>query len=438
MKFRFIAILLAACMLMCGCSTGISVENLLTTPKLTAEQNEIYDALINSVNQNIKLKYPRSGDYRSAFVLQNIDNEPGEEAIVFYESKNGQSGESSLRLMFLDKNDGKWEAVYDLSCRGSEVDSISFAKLGSDGSAYIVVCYTLLNQSEKWFSVIKYDGTAPTELHTSSYACLKVFDLNGDGFDELFSVSVDKVNQVSVASLFTDGEDGFVKLSETALSSGAFDYLRVTEGQLLSNKPALFLDYSKGGGQSSTDVVYCYGNSLYTPDPIDPVTSTPIVSRLINSFMSEIYCYDIDGDGFTEIPSTVPLPGYEVLTKPEQLCAVTWYSIKDDKYVMEHYSYFSGRYRFALLFPNRWRYKVTARTEFDTNDIVFVNSENNAEILRIRSVDKGNADAVAAAKDYRVLGENEETLYCIIESGGFGDDLLKLTESELKNSFFVL
>lgn len=436
MKKKLIVVLMTVCFVLCGCSAGISVENLLTTPKLTAEQNEIYDVLINSGAQNIKLKYPRSGDYRSAFVLQNIDNEPGEEAIVFFESKSGQSGESSLRMKFLDKTNGKWESVYDLPCRGSEIDSISFAKLGSGGITYIIVCYTLLNQTE--FSVIKYDGSAPKQLHNSPYSCLKVCDLNGDGFNELFYASLDKVNQTSVAALFTDGADGFVKLSETQLGSASSKYLRVTEGVLFENKPALFLDYSMDGGQSSTDVVYCYGNSLYTPDPVDPVTSAPYVSRLINNFMSEIYCYDIDGDGFTEIPSTVPLPGYEVLTKPEQLCAVTWYSIKDDNYTMEHYSYFSSRYRFALLFPNRWRYVVTARTEFDTNDIVFASSENNDEIMRIRSVEKENVEAVAAAKNYKVLGENEETLYCLIESGAFGNDLMKLTESELKNSFVVL
>lgn len=436
MKKILIVVLMAVCLTLCGCSTGISVENLLTTPRLTAEQNEIYEVLINSGAQNIKLKYPRSGDYRSAFVLQNIDDEPGEEAIVFFENKGGQSGEGSLRMKFLDKNDGKWESVYDLPCRGSEIDSISFAKLGSGGITYIIVCYTLLNQTE--FSVIKYDGSAPTELHNSPYSCLKICDLNGDGFNELFYVNLDKVNQASVAALFTDGADGFVKLSETTLKNASSGYLRVTEGMLLENKPALFLDYSKGGGQSSTDVVYCYGNSLYTPDPMDAVTSTDYVSRLVNNFMSEIYCYDIDGDGFTEIPSTTPLPGYEALTKPEQLCAVTWYSIKDDNYTMEHYSYFSSRYRFALLFPNRWRGVVTARTEFNTNEIVFASAENNYEIMRIRSVDKEDAEAVENAKAFEILGENEETLYCLVNSGSFINDSMKLTESELKNSFVVL
>lgn len=437
MKIKFAIVLVSLCLLLCGCSAGISVETLLTPPKLTAEQNEIYQVLINSVGQNVKLKYPRSGEYRSAFVLQDIDDEPGVEAIVFYESKNVQSGENSLRLKFLDKNNGRWEAVYDFSCAGSEVDSISFAKLGTAGITDIIIRYTMLNQTEKAFSVIKYDGNAPKQLYTSSYACLEVYDLNGDGYDEMFSVSVDKVNQAATAALFTDGENGFVKLSETALSGGSTEYLRVTKGTLFDNKSALFLDYSKGGGQSSTDVVYCYGNSLCAAESVDVISQTPVISRLVNSYMAEIYCYDIDNDGFVEIPATTPLPGYETLTKPEQLCAVTWYTVRDDKYVMEHYSYFSGRYRFALLFPNRWQYIVTARTEFATNEIVFEYSDHD-EILRIRSVDKDDAEAMAAAREYKKLGESDETAYFIIESGRFNNDLMKLTASELKNSFIVL
>ena len=61
---RKIAALMALCLMLCGCSAGASIENMLTPPRLLAEQNEIYDELKKSVGQNVKLKYPRSGDYR--------------------------------------------------------------------------------------------------------------------------------------------------------------------------------------------------------------------------------------------------------------------------------------------------------------------------------------------------------------------------------------
>lgn len=436
-------VMLLVCVMMCGCS--VSMDNLLIPPKLTAEQNEIYRELLNSVG-SVKLKYPKSGEYRSAFVLKDIDDEAGIEALVFYESKNVQSGESALRMKILDKNNGKWEAVYDLACPGSEVESISFSSLGNSGKVDIIVCYSMFNQTEKSFVVLNYQDKIPQVLFTSVYSCLEVFDLNNDGLDELVSVSTDKVNQVSVAMMFTNGVNGFEKLSETMIFGKAATYTRCTKGRLDKDNPALFLDYTKGNGQSGTDVLYCYDNALFCPDGWGGGSGSVNISRVVNDYMAEIYSMDIDGDGFIEIPATTPLPGYEISPKGEQLCAVMWYTVKDDLYVPDHYSYYSGKYRFALLFPNRWRGIVSAIANFTTNEIVFVTydaelgiagSENN-ELMRIRSVDKDDAEAVAAAQGLKILGESDDTLFCCIESNSYYSSALALTESELKNSFIVL
>jgi len=443
---RKIAALAALSLILCGCSAGVSVENMLTPPRLLAEQNEIYDELIKSVGQNVKLKYPRSGDYRSAFVMYDIDDEEGNEALVFYEGKNAAAGESALRLKFLDKNDGKWEAVYDLACAGSEVESVSFTRLGTGGAVDIIIRYTLLNQSEKAFSVIRYADKVPTTLYSSAYSSLEVFDINGDGMDELVTVTSDKTLGISTAMMFTNGENGFEKLSETAMHSGSADYLRVTKGSLNENTQALFFDYSRGGGQSGTDVLYCYGNRLFCPDSVGANPQSGIISRLVNDYMSEIYCYDIDSDGLIEIPSTTPLPGYEVLTLPEQLCAVVWYTVSDDNFSAKYYSYFSGKYRFALMFPSRWQGVVTAVADFANNEIAFVSYDEQkglavdktTELMRIRAVDKDDEAALADAKKMNFLGETEETYYCYSATRGYLTGRLALTESELLNNFFML
>lgn len=445
MKLKMIAALLL-CLLMCGCSMSASVENLLIPPKLLAEQDEIYTELINSVGQGVKLKYPRSGEYRSAFVMYNIDDEPTDEAMVFYENKNNQSGESSLRLKFLDKNNGKWEAVYDMSCAGSEIDSISFASLGTSGVTDIIICYTLLNQTEKTFSVLKYVDKIPVEAVSGPYSCLEVVDLNGDGADELVTVSVNKVTMLSSASMYTDGENGFERLSETPLYGGISDYLRVTKGQLNDTTMALFLDYSTGDRQAGTNVLYCYGNRLVCPDSVGQNPSAGIISRQINDYMAQIYCYDIDGDGYVEIPSTTPLPGYETLTKPEQLCAVQWYTVLDDNFMPENYSYFSGKYRFALLFPNRWWGVVTAVADFTANEIIFIsyNAEKGlavteeTELMRIRTVSKDDPEALENSKELKFIGESEDSVFYCIETTGYKTGKLALTESELKASFIIL
>ncbi len=446
-KLKLLAALFI-CIITAGCSTGISVENLLTPPKLTAEQSEIYQALINSIGSNVKLKYPRGGDYRSAFVLHNIDDEPDEEALVFYENSSVQSGESALRLKLLDKQDGTWQVMYDLACAGSDIDGISFANLGTGSTVDIIVCCSMLNQTEKSVSVLNYHDGVPVELYSSSYSCLEVIDLNSDELNELVIVTADKANQTSTAAMYTNTENGFEKLSDVKLS-GTSDYISVTKGLLNENMMALFLDYARGAGQYGTDVVYCYGNRLTSPESVSSQSdNSPIISRFTNDYMAEIRCFDIDRDGYIEIPSMTPLPGYETLTRPEQLCAVQWYTIEYNNFKMKHYSYYSSKYDFALLFPNRWYGVVTAVVNSQDNEIIFIAYNNYTglevseatEIMRIRTIARADAAGISAALQlgYDNFAENDDSVYFIAQTADYHAGRLALTDSELKNSFKVI
>lgn len=425
------------------------MDNLLTPPKLTSEQNEIYQELINSVGRNVKLKYPRNGEYRSAFVIHNIDDEPDDEAMVFYESSDIRSGESALRLKFLDKSSGKWEATYELACPGNDIESVSFVNFNNSEDAEettIILSYTLLNQTDKAFSVLKYKDKKPVECLSSAYSCMEITDLNKDNINELVVVTVNKELKTASASMYADSGDKMELLSNTPLYGGAVDYIRVTKGLLDENTPALFLDYSSGGTMSGTDVLYCYGSRLFCPDGVGSNLATGIISRQINNYMAEIYSFDIDGDGFVEIPSTTPFPGYETLTKPEQLCAVQWYIVQNDNFAQKAYSYFSGKYRFALMFPNRWTGVVTAVADFNSNDIIFIaydertglNVTEENEIIRIHSVEKDNKDAAPETDGMKLIGESEDMIYFAVCNSSLKTENLALTDSELKACFIVL
>jgi hypothetical protein len=89
---------------------------------------------------------------------------------------------------------------------------------------------------------------------------------------------------------------------------------------------------------------------------------------------------------------------------------------------------------------------VSAVVNAADNEIVFIsyNAETgleineNTELMRIRAIDKDDEEALAAAKNYRTLGESDDTVYVCIESAGYKTGSLALTESELSNSFIVL
>lgn len=430
---------LLAAVSLTGCSMGVSVENLLTPPKLDEQQNEIYQALISSTGSGISLKYPKSGDYRSAFVVTNIDGEPTDEAMVFYASDSVQTGEAGLRMKVLDQNGGKWQAVYDIACMGSEVESLSFTSIGEGDNHDIIIRYTMLNQTEKAFSVLNYSNGVVKELYSSFYSCLEVVDLNSDGYNELITVVPDKTSGATYAMMFGRSGSTLKKLSQAELAGAHAEVLHVTTGMVAEEVPALYIDYSRGQGLYGTDVIYCHSGHLICPD-------SSVMSRFSNNYTADLASTDIDGDGLTEMPSMTPLPGYETLPKNEQLCAVQWYGVTAHTIAQEHYGYYSSKYSFALMFPNRWYGVVTAVPNLLENEIIFISYDSSAglevnesnELMRIRIVDKGDKESQKAATGMTLIGANEDSLYYCYQTDGYAAAKLALSMSELQDSFILL
>ena len=103
MRKKLIAVCLVVMFLLTGCNyTQTGIEDLLKPPKLSEQQNEIYTALQASTGSNIRLVYPRKGDFTSAFLINNIDDESTQEAIVFYMREDNVNATNTLRINVLD------------------------------------------------------------------------------------------------------------------------------------------------------------------------------------------------------------------------------------------------------------------------------------------------------------------------------------------------
>lgn len=102
------------------------------------------EALQAKVGKNIILKNPKSGEYRSAFIQYNMDNDAAKEAIVFYKQNSDMA---KLHMNLLDKVDGKWVSVADFDDLGSDINELIFQDLNGSGLPEIIVkCDTLENK----------------------------------------------------------------------------------------------------------------------------------------------------------------------------------------------------------------------------------------------------------------------------------------------------
>ena len=111
-----------------ACSFNMNVESMLSPPRLTAEQEQIYQALLSDVGgAQISLKYPKSGEHLSAFTVADLDGDGSDEAIVFFDSGRTVAEENPLRYCLLGQQNGKWKALKEYSTLGAEVERIDMS-----------------------------------------------------------------------------------------------------------------------------------------------------------------------------------------------------------------------------------------------------------------------------------------------------------------------
>lgn len=433
-KIKYTALaLLTASALLSGCSgLDASLDSLLSPPKLNEYQTAIYNALIQTTDGQVELTYPRSGDYRSAFVIYNLDDEPTSEAIVFYRTPETPQSEGGLRVSFLDQQDGQWFDLIDRPLAGREVESVSFSDFGM--GVNIVVRCSLLSQTEQSVTVLDYESGSVSELYRGNYVFCESTDMDEDGYNELFLINYDAVMGYHTAHLIGCYQDDggntlFGTVSAVPLYSDVASIQRMSRQGLNDNECLVFLDCSKGSGVFGTQLLHCYGKNLTQID-------SEGMTRRNNAYTPTLYSTDIDRDGRLEIPVTSPLPGYENLTPPEQLYTVEWYYADEENaftLTRKSSSYISPGMEYMFYIPVRWQGLVTVQRS--DNTVNFVKYDREADILLSIYVQSAQVSSIpSSAEGWQVYGGNDSIVVFINTYEGE----MALTEDELQNSLLIV
>lgn len=425
-----------------GCSAlNFTVEGLVDAPKLTEQQSEIHQALIESVGSNITLKYPRNGDHRSAYVIANIDDEPDDEAIVFYEYKDNVK-DNGMRINVLDTDeDGKWHSVKELHGAGTDIDKVMISSFGNSSSKRVVVGYQNPATDDKTLEIYSYSGSTFEKVGTDTYSVLEMMDINADGSNDLVvvqkSVNAETEKVTAKASLLVV-DKGELKREQTIdMCDNVSSYVRATKGMLEGGRSAIYIDSLNSEGFVQTELVYYRYSTLQNP-------IQQRKEKLLSSTTRPIgyYCTDVDGDTIAEIPSTKPMLGYENAVADEMLYTTTWSVYKDFYTLEEKYTgYYSIQNGFFLAFPKRWEGKVTVRRDNDTGDVVCYKYSGNintstTELVRFCSVTKNNAKE-KLDKGYEVVDQRGQLQY-LVKFPAHAEDQLVLTIDEVKNNFYII
>ncbi len=450
MKFKkVLSVIIVTVMLLSlsGCSLNFfSTETLLKPPALSGKSGEVQEAFNKLMSgKTFLLKTPTKGDYKSSFVLYNIDNDEDEEAIVFY---TDSSTDTTVRIAVLDYVNRKWVLVTDIKGSGSGVYDIAFPDLDGDKLPEIVISWSLFDTKlTKILTVYKVsqeeNKSFNIETLANEYFNAKAFiDLNSNDVNDLVIVYLDDAAEVqnSYFRAFSIQNNGsIVKFCELLLDSTITSVSAIQSDEVnLKNDSytRVIMDCIKSDTSMFTEVVSWDLEALKAKREIAEPSKNTLRSVKIHS-------RDIDSDGKIEVPvNTKFFVGEKTVSVSlsgvvYNFSMVEWKNISDDKTTEKFKSVFNPIHSFLFNFP--WSDEVTVnfdKIENQTNFCIWNNETNEVEdilftIRFIENDDKLTRD-IEDIEDYVLF--QSETGYFIYEITPYGENF-GITDEFIKTSF---
>ena len=474
-KFKLFLSAAVLAFLLCSCSGFASTESLMRPPRLTSEQKAINDALDQAViSQDYSLKYPKSGDYRSAFVFQDLDGDGEEEALAFY----ALSFNDYARVILLDRKDGAWVSANDLAGAGQDVEFIAFANITGTHSRDVVIGWSSQDSKDRELTIYTYtDGILKPQFEnnsSSTYNAYLIDDLDGDGLQDVFLLTRNSGNTEKSSWIKLLSFDGFQvrTLSSLPLSDSISDFPGVIAGMhsIDSAERAIFVDELLYGGDLVTEVFtvedhtlvplisYDMGEDppeaipdgdgeLLEPDYVKPTLydRTRRSNTALDTAVPEPVCTDINGDQVIELPTCLLLPGYEDVDEENQLYLTIYNQIGTESLEMVFAAVINRQAGYLVSYPDEWIGTVSVVSVPENNEWRFISyngslDDVSGELARIRVVSQKDYQDKFLQNYTQFATRGMFTYYGYIPEASAlqPDDPLAVTLEQLRTELFAL
>ena len=375
MKQTLLAVLAAGTsLLLAGCSAvSFSTEALLVPPKLSPDQTALSAALEEGLGTgDYTLKYPTSGENRSAYILCNLDEEESMEAVVFYQLGN----DTAIRMNILDRDDsGSWKSVYDMAGAGDEINSVDFAAISSKEKNNLIISWKGRGRSELDVEIYAYDSGTLRSLFSGSGERTYFMDINEDGYSEMILLGWASSQDPSIQIVRRAGSKVIAR-DETILNAQAIDFLGLSLGTTLDGQTALYVDEMINSSSAATDIVLLNGFEMkvITAEPEEEDEGEEKEPSLYSQTIrpSSLLCQDYNMDGVVDIPSSHILPGYSSGDEDENIYRTDYYNLSRGELLPAYSTVSNEEMGYAFRMPDSWVDRVTVRRVTETNEWQFI------------------------------------------------------------------
>lgn len=427
----FLAVVFSLCFSACS---GVESEedNLLSAPRLEGDLAPIQQALEEYAGEGITLKYPVSGEYRSALILKDVTGDGRNEAVAFYSTTVDKTVTMHINVIASDGK--KWASMGDLSLVGSGVESVSFSDLDGNGTEDIIVGWNIYGNVDKQVGVYTFDKGKPVQRVLEPYSAFLCHDITDDGISDLSVIYLNSAEKTALAKVIALTDIGISEMGQVTLDGGVTSYSTPVVSTLKDGTPALYIDAVKGVGMQ-TEIIWFEEGVLKTLfDPEAPETSLTYRASAVAS-------RDYNGDGVIDLPLTEILLSTANLAEADKVWFTNWSTFDGKAFRLIASTFMNYSDGYSLTVPEHLKTKLhlVRRTQDRLRIFYAYDPEVGAaydEIFRyIAATPAEYSSGKLQNEGYFLLKETDALVYLAAVSE---ENELGITKQDVKNMFSII
>ncbi|MBE6963913.1 MAG: VCBS repeat-containing protein [Ruminococcaceae bacterium] len=410
-KARLLILVLLASLFLAGCSgldLNVELQELYSLPTLPAQYTELNNRISQIMENGAEYAAPTSGTNIQPVQLVDLNGDGREEAVAFFRKA---ADEKPLKIYIFSVRDDRYEQTALIEGSGTGIYSIVYRDLDGNGTLELAVGWKAAAELQVLEVYTLREGHTEQLLRTN-YVKYTAADLDGDGRQELVILRSDEEGN-GVADYYIWQEGGrLVNQSSARISATMAELSRqgsVTAGVLRGGAAAVFVTGVTDTPQVITDILASRGGTL---NNIVLSGSTGVSTQI------HPYCAldptDINGDGVTEVPCPVYLPG--ALGGESSYQQIEWRSYDEQGVsAVELRTYHDTEDGWYLRLPEEWNGIVTVTRTTQPDDVrvtFYALGDGRAKpFLRISTLTGATREVKAVQGDRFLLARQSETIY---------------------------
>ncbi len=421
-----------------GCDlTDLSADSILRPPKTMGDEAEIEQLIADTAKSNYTLKYPKSGNYRSAITMTDLDGDGVDEAIAFYQEK---SNTTSIHMLVMYNSEGSWKLSSDIVTETTDVDSIEFSDLNGNNSLEILAGFATYTPNINFLSAYSYiNGETEAIDIKQNYSAFYCGDLNNDGNSEVLTLSLYSTEAEAKATLleYDEKNKSIYAKANTQMDPNITKYKNVTFCNIDSDTKGVLVDGSLANEDINTQVIYFNKELSLLRNPLFKDKTKNTTQRSM-----PVVCADTNNDQIYEIPvvSSLPYNGKDNAKNTADKIIWNKFNATDETLAPEIYMTANYTYKYTVRMPENWLANtVTAVINEDDTVTTFYEWSDDSlgdKLFEIRAFDVSEWDKGQQSDDYTLIYKDNKYAYTFINNNSQSE--YAMTDDQIKTAFSVL